>query len=228
MIISHSHKFIFIKPLKTAGTSIEAALSQYCSNNDIVTSLNDFWFNRDKNGEWVHKAMNDEGFQQHDDAQTIKNRIPPETWDSYLKFSMTRNPWDRALSYFSWKQRRFPELRPKKSFYHYLGIPYNELRKTKEIFSQFLKNDLPNNDQFYLINGKLCVDHIVRYEHLVEDFEQLCKLIGLPPIKIPHLKAGIRRGKDHYSKYYNKESQSLVASKHMNDIKLFNYTFEKV
>ena len=102
MIISHTHKFIFIKPLKTAGTSVEAALSQFCSNNDIVTSLNDYWFNRDKNGEWVHKSMNEGEFHQHDDAQTIKKRIPSEIWDNYLKFSMTRNPWDRTLSYFSW------------------------------------------------------------------------------------------------------------------------------
>ena len=30
-----------------------------------------------------------------------------------------------------------------------------------------------NNDRFYLIDGKLCVDHIVRDEHLAEDFEQI-------------------------------------------------------
>ena len=141
MIISHSYKFIFIKPWKTAGTSIEAALSQYCSNNDIVTPLNDYWFNRDQSGDWVHKAMNGEGFDQHDGAQTIKDKIPPETWANYFKFSMTRNPWDRALSLFFWKARRFPELRAKKSFYHYLGIPFNELQKTREIFTQYLKTD---------------------------------------------------------------------------------------
>jgi len=228
MIISHSHKFIFIKPWKTAGTSIEAALSQYCSNNDIVTPLNDYWFNRDESGDWVHKAMNEQGFDQHDDAQTIKNRIPSEIWDNYLKFSMTRNPWDRALSLFSWKARRYSELRAKKSFYHYWGIPYDELQKTKKLFNQYLKTDWPNNDRFYLIDGKLCVDHIIRYEHLVEDFEEICRILGLPSIKIPRLKAGIRGKKDHYSKYYNKESQALVAAKHRNDIELFNYKFEKV
>ena len=228
MIISHTHKFIFIKPWKTAGTSVEAALSQRCSNNDIVTPLGDYWFNRDENGEWVHRAMNDEGFHQHDDAQTIKNRIPSETWDNYFKFSMTRNPWDRALSFFSWERRRDGEIRSKKRFYHYLGIPYDEFRKTKELFNQYLKTDWPNNDRFYLIDGKLCVDHIIRYEHLLEDFEEICRIIGLPPIEIPQLKAGIRRKKDHYSKYYNKESQALVAFKHRNDIELFKYKFEKV
>ena len=40
MIISHKYKFIFIKTYKTAGTSIEIFLSQYCADNDIVTSIN--------------------------------------------------------------------------------------------------------------------------------------------------------------------------------------------
>lgn len=39
MIISHKHKFIFIKTQKTAGTSIEAFLSSYCEGSDVVTFL---------------------------------------------------------------------------------------------------------------------------------------------------------------------------------------------
>ncbi len=39
MIISHKHKFIFIKTRKTAGTSIEIFLSQFCGKNDILTPI---------------------------------------------------------------------------------------------------------------------------------------------------------------------------------------------
>jgi hypothetical protein len=40
MIISHRHRFIFIKTRKTAGTSIEVYLSRFCGEEDVVTPLN--------------------------------------------------------------------------------------------------------------------------------------------------------------------------------------------
>ncbi len=112
MIISHTHKFIFIKSWKTAGTSIEAALSEYCSGEDIVTPLGDYDFNRSGEGEWIHKSLNAGDFKQHDYAQTIKDKLPPEIWQTYFKFSIARNPWDRAVSFFFWEKRRDPLSRP--------------------------------------------------------------------------------------------------------------------
>jgi hypothetical protein len=39
VIVSHRHRFIFIKTTKTAGTSVEMFLRQFCGPDDIVTSL---------------------------------------------------------------------------------------------------------------------------------------------------------------------------------------------
>ena len=39
MIVSHTHKFIFLKTKKTAGTSIELALSELCGPDDVITPL---------------------------------------------------------------------------------------------------------------------------------------------------------------------------------------------
>ena len=39
MIISHKNKFIFLKPKKVAGTSMEIFLSQFCGDNDVITQI---------------------------------------------------------------------------------------------------------------------------------------------------------------------------------------------
>ena len=235
MIISHSHKFIFIKSFKTAGTSLESILSNVCSGDDIVTPLNDFKHNRTETGEFIHKAMNYEEFSklglknlQHADAKVIKENVSREVWEGYFKFSIARNPWDRAVSFFFWEMRQDPRIKPEKKFYHHLGIPFDEIGQLRELFANFLNSgDWPSNDPFYVMNGKLCVDYIIRYENLQNDFSEVCRRIGIPEMPLPRLKGGIRSNKYHYTDYYNDETKELVAQRHANDIRLFGYTFEK-
>lgn len=229
MIISHSHKYIFIKSTKTAGTSVEAALSNYCSGSDIVTPLGDYAFNRDESGAWVHKSMNEGNYRQHDDALTIKNSLPEEIWNGYFKFSIARNPWDRTLSRFFWNHRGDPALKPRKRFYHYLGVPFDELGPAREAFARFLRVEKwDTNDRFYIIDGALCVDYVIRYEQLAEGLREVCRRVGLPELNLPKLKSGFRKRDHHYSEYYDDETRAMVAERHQNDIRLFGYRFETV
>ena len=46
MIISPCHKFIFLKPRMVAGTSVEVTLAQHCGEDDIVTPIGAFYFDR--------------------------------------------------------------------------------------------------------------------------------------------------------------------------------------
>ena len=39
MILSHKHKFVFVKNRKVAGTSVEVALSPHCGPDDILTVI---------------------------------------------------------------------------------------------------------------------------------------------------------------------------------------------
>ena len=255
MIISHTHKFIFIKSLKTAGTSIETALSNHCSGNDVVIPINDFGHNRDAEGRFIHRSMNADEFYlkigQHVDAPTIKARESAETWNHYFKFSIARNPWDRAVSYFLWDMRKRLAIKPSKRFYHYLGIPYDEFASVRKLFIQFIQRRilerddqfhvvdgqhryripaegfLENNDRFYCIDDDLCVDYVIRYESLEDDFNEVCKLIGLPIMSLPRLKTGIRKQGRPYAEYYDDTSLDIVAKLHKNDLRFFNYVFSK-
>jgi len=223
VIISHSHRYIFIKSEKTAGTSVEAALSKCCIASDVVTPLGDYWFNRDDRGEWIHSAMNSEGFFQHDPAAEVKRKVPPEIWNEYFKFSIARNPWDRVVSLFSWEARNRPELQPARKWHHRLGMPLDEFRETTKIFRQYVKGDWKTNDRFYVEGGELCVDFVIRYERLSADLVDVCRRVGLPAVTLPHLKAGLRKGGHGYAEYYDEESKAIVAERHHNDIRLFGY-----
>lgn len=227
MIISHTHKFIFVKSEKTGGTSVEAALSNICHGRDIVTPLGDYPFNRDEDGEWVHKSLNPDGFKQHDDAITIKSQLPADVWDSYYKFSITRNPWDKVVSDFFWQYRQHDFDQPIRRFYHFIGYPYDELKPIRKMFKNFVKGgQWKTNDRFYIINDELCVDYIIRYEHLTEGLREVCKRVGLPELRLPHLKSGMRKRGHHYSVYYDEETRAIVSERHQHDIRLFGYIFE--
>ena len=226
MIISHSHRFIFIKSAKTAGTSLESALSNHCSGDDIVTPLGDYRVNRDDEGNWVHKSMNGGDFKQHDHGITIKNKVPADVWNGYFKFSVARNPWDRVLSLFFWKHRNDPALRPRKRLYHRLGIRFDEIGPARALFSKFVaKGDWETNDRFYIIDNELCVDFVIRYENLEEGFGQVCDRIGISVPSLPNLKGGIRTKGHHYSDYYDEDTRRGVADRHRNDIRLLGYAF---
>ena len=233
MIISHTNKFIFIKSIKTAGTSIEAVLSNYCSGDDVVTPLNDYSFNRDETGRVVHRAMNANKLEwwnkeigQHVDAAMLKAHIPGEVWSTYKKISIARNPWDRLISLFMWRNKQDPSLKPKKRFYHWLGVPFDELALLRKHFAEYAQGDWETNDRFYLMDGELCADYVIRYEQLPDSFYKLCDVLGLPHIEIPRLKTGIRPTQYHYSRYYDENTEAIVAERHKNDIRLFGYEFE--
>lgn len=227
MIISHTRRYIFIKSTKTAGTSVEAALSNYCADPDIVTPLGNYSMNRDETGAWVHRSMNEGRYRQHDDALTIKRSLAPSVWDSYFKFSIARNPWDRTLSRFFWNRRNDPTLKPRKQISSLFGSASDERASARRLFRDFVRSDeLETNDRFYLIDDELCVDDIVRYERLGADLARVCARIGVPELTLPHLKAGFRDNGSHYSEFYDDETRDIVAEKHRRDIELFGYAFE--
>ena len=73
MIISHSHKFIFVKSPKIGGTSIVEYLEPY---------LDEDLRNRDRG--------------DHEQFNEIINIVP--NYQEYFKFGFVRNPWDMRLS----------------------------------------------------------------------------------------------------------------------------------
>jgi hypothetical protein len=203
MIISHKHKFIFIKSRKTAGTSIECFLSGYVGPNDIVTRIEE---DRKREVEW-HVPQNHDGFQTHNNAEFIMN-YDKEIFENYFTFTAIRNPWDRIVSYFH----------------------YSNPKKPKKYFKKWLlmgSKDREKLTPFYKVDGKQVVDDFIRFEHLEQDLKALCLTLGLKYnekflIKTKHT---TRPDKSEYKTYYNNETESFIREAFKEEIKDFKYEF---
>lgn len=190
VIVSHARKFIFIKTLKTAGTSMEMALSKYCSEGDVLTGLvpdeeemrqevagigaqNHTWPLEDyalpKRVKLMLRGHRDNKFGEHTPAWLARQRLGEEIWNSYFKFAVARNPFDRAVSRYFYTKRYFEE-RNLANFWD------------KDSFDQFLRyhpEQINENWRMYTYRDEIIVDEVVRYEHLESDLASVSARIGL-------------------------------------------------
>ena len=230
MIISHSKKFIYLKPTKVAGTSTELFFKQFCDRDTDIAE----WGDSPKSTIW----------NSHKSASEIKQTlINKNIWNDYAKIGNIRNPWDRIVSSYcfnnhsqqaySWAFPSFEEfvqaLGPKKSpnswrrrgpmsFYEFYSI---------DKFKEYYKNDM----------------YFIRYENLYQDILNVCKMLKLKPTKRWTLNnlAGMADGQivngkrllhkfksnrnTDYKTYYNEETKQIIEKKYEYDIELLNYTY---
>lgn len=196
MIVSYQHKFIFIKTRKTAGSSVESYLFPYLGKDDVCTG---------SPGDGTPKiniAIRD----GHKNWKFVKQHFKHE-FESYFKFAIERNPWDKYVSMYDWYQH----LKPK---------------KVKNGFDHFIRNidkmqvvDTP----LYLDQGKLVVDKLIKYEDLHNEFTKL----PIPydgELLTTFKKGGVRKNKD-YRSMYTEETKQIVAEKSKFVIDYFGYEF---
>jgi hypothetical protein len=233
MIVSHKYRFIFLKTSKTAGTSVEIALSRFCGPDDIATRVSDEdevirseqhgWeaplyparFSQYSPVDWYRYAKDNKRKQyyyNHIPARKLKRRLSRQVWDSYFKFCIVRNPWDRVISQYHWRYRSIPE----------------DQRPGIEAFldSRHVRSLQRKGFQLYTIGGKPVVDTICRYESLAEDLEKVRMDLGLPdPVDLPQAKAGHRKDKRHYREILSDSARDRIAEMFREEIELMGYSF---
>jgi hypothetical protein len=233
MIVSHQHRFVFIKTRKTAGTSIEIALAEHCGPADIITPI-------DEVDEQIRRELGHRGPQNfevrqpasglgglisrlfgrnvvrhynHAPASLIRARIGPQSYDSYRKFCVVRNPWDRAVSLYFWRKNR----------------PGSENLDKEMSFAEFVRDtpaDVLSDAHIFTIDGAAAVDRFVRYENLAEDLTTALAELDLPAIDLPWAKSGTRETKDHYSWIFDDESEARIRELCAWEIDNLGYEFD--
>jgi hypothetical protein len=228
MIISHKHKFIFIKTAKTAGTSIEVFLSNHCAADDVVTPVEpavDGHAPRNYKGFFnplpeilaganrPRAAWNDlvrcNKFFNHMPALLVQRRIAGRVWRSYFKFCVERNPWDKVLSHYHMNAHRAGSL----SLDQYFKIgkfPLNFPRYTDR-------------------SGKeIIVDRVLRYEDLTAELTDVFAQVNIPfnGTLSSRAKSEYRTDRRPYQLVFNEEQRRIVEQVFAREIELHGYRFE--
>lgn len=206
MLVSHSHKFIFIKSKKTAGSSLQDYLAKFCKNGIVEKYI--------PGG--------------HRPAQQTKEMVGEEVWNSYLKILPIRNPWDKMVSWYYWRARKrsvFVKIKRILKGKH----PENEANRMS--FRDFIvwldgRGKINLDDPIVLVDGKWPDYFFIRYECLHEDFEKLCKKLSVPfnLDEMPKQKMGIRKKRD-YQSLYDDETKEIIRKAYQEEIDLFDYKF---
>lgn len=213
MLISYSHKFIFIHSYNTAGASIKEALKEYGGEPEK------FKINRPlkKLGDKTNFLYEQwQGIIYHAKAREIKRELPEEIYSNFYKFAFVRNPWARLVSEY-----HFIRQEP--------WSPYHQVIKSMQNFEEHIewtlnarKEKLLYKDFVTDYDGKLIVDFVGRYETLEQDFYDICKVLNINA-SLPPSKNLIQRD---YRTYYNEKTRKLIEDYLKEDIEFFGYTFE--
>lgn len=208
MLISDSHKFIFLRMRKVASTSMQAILRPLC----IPEPEGRFAHLMSRARlEWdYHRYV----FRAHESILAARQRMPAERFEDYFKFAFVRNPWERLVSEYE-----FILTRPEHGRY----------KRVKGLagFREFIHMQIPRSDAYQLNmlcdrSGRLLMDFVGKLENLDQDWQTACTRAGIPYQALPRKNVTERKP---FKDYYDPESVKLVAKHWAREIELFEYTY---
>jgi hypothetical protein len=211
MLISHSHRFIFIHIQKTAGQSLRNVLAPFCQQpprtgwRKLLSHLP------------VPEDPRRVAFRPHATARWARLKLTAPVFARYRRFTVVRNPFDRAVSYYHFL-RQNPAHHAHR---HVCGLDF-------EGYLEFVHRRARSADPTQVArlcddDGRLLCDTVLRFERLDADFTALCRELGihdLPPL--PR-----RNGSHHppWPEFYQRgAARDLVVGLFARDFDAFGYS----
>ena len=219
MILSTSHRFIFVHVPKTAGTALTKALEPFAVHGTRTPVRRVMrWLPMRENPARAY-------FRKHETAADMARKIGMRDFLAFHRFTVVRNPFDHAVSHYEYlKEFRNPKLAARfaaMSFDDYLGW-----RTTAR--GPFVPSFTVIPDQAHWLidgQGKLLVTRVMRFETLAEDFAKLSADMGLAGAAIQRINpTQARQPGRALASYYDANTTQKVRSLYDRDFDLFGYS----
>ncbi len=249
-IISHKHRFVFLKPRKTAGTSLEAALAQFCGPDDVIASARDeaeFGVERqNRNPERIglkhHKRFCQELLRtrlldrppEQPSLQEIRRRAYAYKIEEHIDAPQLRlwvgdELWN-SYTKIAFARNPWDRL---VSFYYWRTRnlkprpPFKEFAKAALVGDKRTQKRLKARSfyikSYFVIDGRPCIDFLGRFEDLEQDAKHVFDQLGLPWANaLPRAKGTFRSHRDYHD-FYDDELIELTNEMFRWEIEFFGY-----
>ena len=144
-------------------------------------------------------------------------------FDRAFKFAFVRNPYDRMVSLFFYLKKVLrPEVPEAMTFPEFCLAVEREAGPQVGLYNyQGLSQCNPMLSWLTDRNGKIIADFIGRHENLEQDFQHVCRQIGIKET-IPHENKSEHKP---YRHYYTDQTRAIVEKLYRKDLDAFDYSF---
>lgn len=80
-------------------------------------------------------------------------------------------------------------------------------------------------EQFYFLDGHRYADRYLRFENLQQDYNGLCRRLGIEQRALPRAKTELRKDDDKYQHYYTSFSRQRIADYCGRILDEFDYSY---
>jgi len=153
-------------------------------------------------------------------------RLDREKFERYFKFTFVRNPWDRAVSAYTYLSRGGSAASEEDRHWSRFVAgfaSFDDFVCSWMTPENIMRNALFTPQTLFLQDeyGQVAMDFVGRFENLASDFVAVAERLGLEA-SLPHIN---RSRETPYHSFYSDRSREIVGRLYARDITRFEYQF---